>query len=108
MTITQVGFRSKSYERELPNRIRFSESGPARTVYENLREDERREIEEILEYIRDVPFEHGAVIRRMYRPPVTFYVYYDERWRVSYSLSLRGAFYDIGVWSIERADIDMP
>ncbi len=92
----------------MPNSIRFSESGPARTVYEGLSPDESQQVDDVLDYIRDVPFEHGAVVQRMYRPPVVLYVYDDGQWRISYGLSHRGAYYDIGIWNIARVEPDLP
>ena len=92
----------------MPNRIRFSESGPARTVYENLSEEERREVDGRLEYIRQAPFAHGDIIRQVYRLPVTFYIYDDGQWRISYGLSYRGAYFDIGVFAIARLELDLP
>ena len=92
----------------MSNRIRISESGPARTVYENLSEEERREVDSRLEYIRDTPFEHGDIVQRFYRPPVVLYVYDDGQWRMSYGLSHRGAYYDIGIWNIARVESDLP
>ncbi|MYE54475.1 MAG: hypothetical protein F4X34_04675 [Chloroflexi bacterium] len=71
----------------MPNRILFSVNGNATDFYNSLNTQERNSLDEALEYIRDFPFEHGDTVIRRIRPPVVIYLFRDDYWRISYSLS---------------------
>ncbi len=90
----------------MANRLTFSRNGPARSFYASLPYDDRKALDEILEYIKDFPFEHGDIITKRFAPPVYIYVYRDDEWRISYGLSFhRGSVYcDIGIWAISRVE----
>ena len=71
----------------MPNRIQFSASGNAIAFYKALPPQKRQSLDTVLDYIRDVPFEHGDLITKRSAPPVVIYTYTDERWRILYTLS---------------------
>ncbi len=89
----------------MANRLSLSSGGPAATFYNSLNPEERRSLDVALEYIRDVPFEHGGIITKRFMSPLMIYVYEDAEWKISYGLSFRPGHYteyDIGIWSIAR------
>ena len=71
----------------MPNHIQFSTSGNAVEFYKALPSQKRQSLDTALDYIRDVPFEHGDLITKRSAPPVVIYTYTDERWRILYTLS---------------------
>ena len=90
----------------MPNRILFSVNGNATDFYNSLNTQDRNCLDEALEYIRDFPFEHGETVQRRYMPPVTIYLFRDDRWRISYSLSSHPTEplrVDISIFAIARA-----
>lgn len=90
----------------MPNRILFSANGNATDFYNSLNTQDRNSLDEALEYIRDFPFEHGDTIERRLMPPVTIYLFRDDYWRISYSLSFQPTepfVVDINIFAIARA-----
>ena len=71
----------------MPNRIQFSTSGKAVEFYKSLPYQKRQSRDTTLDYIRDVPFEHGDIITKRFASPVVIYTYTDEQWRIMYTLS---------------------
>ena len=90
----------------MPNRIQFSVNGNATDFYASLNTQDRNSLDKVLEYIRDFPFEHGDTIERRYMPPVTIYLFRDDNWRVSYSISSHPTeplIMDISIFAIAYA-----
>lgn len=90
----------------MPNRILFSVNGNATDFYNSLNTQERNSLDEALEYIQDFPFEHGDTIEKRFMPPVTIYLFRDDCWRISYSLSFHpteSIGVDISIFAIARA-----
>ena len=89
----------------MANRLSFGRGSPALAFYNSLGPEERTSLDAALDYIRDAPFEHGDLITKRFMPPVIVYVYRDDQWRISYSLSFRPGHYteyDISIHSIAR------
>ena len=90
----------------MPNRISFSANGNAIDFYNSLNTQERNSLDEALDYIRDFPFEHGDTVVRRIRPPVVIYLFRDDYWRISYSLSFHHTeplSMDIIIFAMARA-----
>ena len=87
-----------------PNRLSFTEGSPAPELYASLKAEERASLDEVLEYIRDVPFPHGDTITKRLMTPHLVYVFDDDEWQIAYTMRFlpKENSYDISVHAIAR------
>ena len=67
----------------------FSLDGNASQFYRSLSPHQQEELRDALDYIRDVPFEHGDTIVKRVVDSEFIYLYEDDLWRISFKTILQ-------------------